>query len=752
MPLNLPVDNTEAHAQVMADTTAFDAFCGLAAGLMPTAGLNAGNARNHNYFLTQHMYGWQISYGPPDGTAFTDYDTKTISVPWPGENISPEQYNNLRAYVLHELGHIRHTDLSVLRAVMSRQQGWMPNLFNILEDIRINHLLVSSMGLDKNTVDSAFDSLWAKLAPQINSLPVNMPQGLAILNDVISHGASLKRFKVKEFTVGKLQAKLTNWMNKHLPVMRGARDSGEIYQLAQAFMKEFEKEMGDYPKGDEDQQQQQKPSKQQKPQGQPQPTPSKKGDKDSKEKSKEKKEKGKAEKGDEGEDGEGDSDEGEDGEGEGDAKGESDGEGEDGEAGEGSGEGEAGEGDGEVSDAEGEIEGESSGEGGGNGTSGGGTQSMTIDQLRKQSLESSASNSEYAVNPANKPKLNKDERQALAGIVPMAPFTSQHSRSVENEMRDYGGADAMPGVYAKALRRKGARCAALVRQAFAAKSRFGDMCDQDDGELDPDKMPELARGKFESPFYVPGRVIHDRNTAVAINLDGSSSMLCGSGMNPAQVKRLETLDPRWRNLQGQPAVEFLANALPHLDVRARFPNAAAWSQFNSADYMANYLTTTRIPTTAGALAVHDALRGARVAHEISAFIDNSHAVLKPFAKPKLNPLGREYERMGGLAAGGTPAAGSWKLAIGALLARREARKVLIVMTDGGVDDPTACQALLNVARKAGVEVYGLGLGDDAIANLFPGLHRKACSVCLGGDDLTLALVDLIKRILTKASA
>jgi hypothetical protein len=160
----------------------------------------------------------------------------------------------------------------------------------------------------------------------------------------------------------------------------------------------------------------------------------------------------------------------------------------------------------------------------------------------------------------------------------------------------------------------------------------------------------------------------------------------------------------------------------------------------------NYFTPPMAQVAGGALALHDAMRGARVPHEISGFLGDAYLVFKPFGRPRMSEQMANI-LLSSVIAGSTPAAGAWKRSIGSLMLRKELRKVLVVMTDGGADDMAAAAGVLNVARTLGIEVYGVGINDTAITSLFPTGSR---AVVIANGAVAPVLIDLVRRILVKA--
>ena len=68
--------------------------------------------------------------------------------------------------------------------------------------------------------------------------------------------------------------------------------------------------------------------------------------------------------------------------------------------------------------------------------------------------------------------------------------------------------------------------------------------------------------------------------------------------------------------------------------------------------------------------------------------------------------------------GDTPMTGALWFAAADLLARREPRKVLVVLTDGDPDDHDSAVEMVRRATAAGIEILGVGIAKDT-AHLFP---------------------------------
>ncbi|MBK1699948.1 VWA domain-containing protein [Thiococcus pfennigii] len=98
------------------------------------------------------------------------------------------------------------------------------------------------------------------------------------------------------------------------------------------------------------------------------------------------------------------------------------------------------------------------------------------------------------------------------------------------------------------------------------------------------------------------------------------------------------------------------------------------------------------------------------------------------------------------ARGGTPMAQALWYAAADLLARREARRMLIVLTDGEPDDRSEALRLLGLARQAGIEAVGVGIGVD-VRHLFPSAIEVS-----EARDLKGALFGVAERLLLGAAA
>lgn len=71
------------------------------------------------------------------------------------------------------------------------------------------------------------------------------------------------------------------------------------------------------------------------------------------------------------------------------------------------------------------------------------------------------------------------------------------------------------------------------------------------------------------------------------------------------------------------------------------------------------------------------------------------------------------------AAGGTPMGEALWWTMQDMLALKENRRIILIVTDGSPDSTECAVEAINVAKAAGFEVYGIGIGSDCIASLLP---------------------------------
>ena len=70
------------------------------------------------------------------------------------------------------------------------------------------------------------------------------------------------------------------------------------------------------------------------------------------------------------------------------------------------------------------------------------------------------------------------------------------------------------------------------------------------------------------------------------------------------------------------------------------------------------------------------------------------------------------------AGGSTPLAEALLALLPGLLARREERKQVIVITDGDPDDTLSALEVIQASEALGVELVGIGIGTNAVKSLF----------------------------------
>lgn len=375
-------------------------------------------------------------------------------------------------------------------------------------------------------------------------------------------------------------------------------------------------------------------------------------------------------------------------------------------------------------DGEGDGEGEGQGQGKpGQGGSGGGS-SRSMAQQMQQACQSDADKTQFHQTFGDGPSESEQEVSEHEG---QETGTSNDANRHNAHIPDFPGP-------VEVLRRRGARIASQLRRSLAAKSRFGDQTDMDDGELDPEKLPDVARGKWDNPYMAPGRIIHDRDTAVSICLDGSGSMDSPGGEGGEFHRWVQSGCPS-NDSQFRSALEEMHAASK---VGGRVENNL------------NRLLQSRVWVSGATLAIHDALRSSRIAHEVTAFA-GPYVQLKSWKQRTFMPAVSKEFLDGGYACGGTPAGRAWKNALGSLIKRRESRRILIVMSDGSIpgDEVEIGRAVINMARDIGIEVYGLGIMSNGIAAPFP-KRDKSVSIVHFGEDLNRRMQDLVHGILTKA--
>ena len=105
------------------------------------------------------------------------------------------------------------------------------------------------------------------------------------------------------------------------------------------------------------------------------------------------------------------------------------------------------------------------------------------------------------------------------------------------------------------------------------------------------------------------------------------------------------------------------------------------------------------------------------------------------------PLARTRDVIGAIKAnGGTPAAeGLWEAGT-RLIRRRENRKILFAVTDGVPNDPAATKEVGDMIEASGIELYGIGIGSDAIAQ-----YCSKSKVLVGADGIASAVLNALQE-------
>lgn len=96
--------------------------------------------------------------------------------------------------------------------------------------------------------------------------------------------------------------------------------------------------------------------------------------------------------------------------------------------------------------------------------------------------------------------------------------------------------------------------------------------------------------------------------------------------------------------------------------------------------------------------------------------------------------------------GGTPLAPALWWVMQTMLPLRENRKLILTVTDGEPDSIKASIAALDTARKAGFEVYGIGIKNGCISRLLPQSSRIVWKL----PELAPAMFDLLQNTLPRA--
>lgn len=119
------------------------------------------------------------------------------------------------------------------------------------------------------------------------------------------------------------------------------------------------------------------------------------------------------------------------------------------------------------------------------------------------------------------------------------------------------------------------------------------------------------------------------------------------------------------------------------------------------------------------IALTEAAKAAGFSYEASLFEGDTFKIIKGFGEACEGPV---RERLGGLNAevgGGTPLGDAMFQAGVRLSMKPEARKVMLVLTDGMPNDGAAVSQMVTRLRGMGIEVIGVGILTDAVKNFFP---------------------------------
>lgn len=115
----------------------------------------------------------------------------------------------------------------------------------------------------------------------------------------------------------------------------------------------------------------------------------------------------------------------------------------------------------------------------------------------------------------------------------------------------------------------------------------------------------------------------------------------------------------------------------------------------------------------------------------------------PGVCPLLEHGSRISSRFRIAASGSTPLAEALWWVMPIMLKRKEARKIIIILTDGRPTNFSGAIDALRQAARLGLELYGIGLVDNSIAALLPDRSRVIDRM----DDLAPALFDMLGRCL-----
>ena len=102
------------------------------------------------------------------------------------------------------------------------------------------------------------------------------------------------------------------------------------------------------------------------------------------------------------------------------------------------------------------------------------------------------------------------------------------------------------------------------------------------------------------------------------------------------------------------------------------------------------------------------------------------------------------DKFGISATGETPLAEALWWVMQTMLRLKEARKILLILTDGKPQRMEAGRVALSSVLKLRLEVYGIGINNNCISSLLPNRSRVIKSM----DDLAPAMFDILQKALT----
>ena len=236
--------------------------------------------------------------------------------------------------------------------------------------------------------------------------------------------------------------------------------------------------------------------------------------------------------------------------------------------------------------------------------------------------------------------------------------------------------------------------AGRARQHLLSVSKTKSLKDQTAGALDEDKLSSLALS-IPARYFEEQSIERKVNTAVCLILDGSGSM--------------------------------------------------DWSHY---DYGGQQCTAYDI-MLASTLSTIKLLHSLDISVGTYMFCDNMDGGMVQFTDYRDKTLGSKAVKEIARAEwdGGTPLGEAMKLAAPALLERKEPRKIMLTLTDGGANgmDPRTPKRLLT---KAGVECYGFGIGYDGVTKIY---GEKNSVVIYSSDELKRGMIKLFENIIGKAN-